>query len=99
MASKHPQLKKAQLVKAAKMRDDGATWNQIREYIGHYVASGTFQKLWEQENIPHRASNPQPQRMATLAKKRQEREATEASERVEADAKPVKASKTAKVTS
>jgi hypothetical protein len=28
------------------MRADGKTWNQIREQIGRYVASGTFQTEW-----------------------------------------------------
>jgi hypothetical protein len=45
---------KEQLTKAAKLRDEGATWNAIREATGTKLGSSQFFRAWEKENIAHR---------------------------------------------
>lgn len=45
---------KAQLTKAAKMRDEGATWNAIREATKTKLGSSAWFKAWEANGIPHR---------------------------------------------
>jgi hypothetical protein len=66
-------LTKADLIEAAKMRDDGATWNQIRERFDVSTASGQFQKLWERHEIPHLPSRDlgTAKRLVALEAKRQ----------------------------
>src|SRR4051794_39728853 len=40
-----------QLEQAAKLRDEGATWNEIREATGTKLGSGAFQRHWAREGI------------------------------------------------
>lgn len=74
-------LTRAQLVKASQMRSQGKTWNQIRAYVGKYVASGTFQTLWAREGIDHlpsRHPEAQVRRIATREANRQAKAKAEA---------------------
>lgn len=45
---------KAQLTKAAKLRDEGATWNAIREATKTKLGSSAWFRAWEREGIAHR---------------------------------------------
>jgi hypothetical protein len=49
-------LTEAQLKKAAKMKLDGSTWNEIRESLGVKTSSGTFQALWDAAGIERPAT-------------------------------------------
>ncbi len=50
------------------MRDNDASWNEIRAELKVRTASGTFQKLWKLEGIPHKPSSKAEtdRRLATL---------------------------------
>jgi hypothetical protein len=58
--SNRVELTKAQLTKAAKMRDDGATWNAIREAFGVKLGSSRWFGLWEENAIAHRPAGESP---------------------------------------
>src|SRR3954471_10933881 len=58
-----------QLVQAAKLRAEGATWDQIREATGAKLGSSGWFRAWERENVEHtpagqrvtpKAENPAP---------------------------------------
>jgi hypothetical protein len=49
-------LSRDTLIKAAKLRSEGATWNAIREATGTKLGSTAFFKAWERENIEHIAA-------------------------------------------
>ena len=51
MATK--QLTKAALKKAAKLRANGATWDEIREATDSRLGSSGFFRAWEREGIEH----------------------------------------------
>lgn len=53
MAAKN-EITKEQLVQAAKLRDEGATWNAIREATGTKLSSSAWFRAWEAEKINHR---------------------------------------------
>jgi hypothetical protein len=55
--SRRPKVTREQLVKAAKLRDEGATWNTIREATGTNLDSSQWFRHWEQEKITHRAAH------------------------------------------
>lgn len=65
-----PKLTKQQLTTAAKMRDEGATWNAIREATGTKYGSSAWFKMWTDAGIDHRPANtPKPKTDAVKATK------------------------------
>jgi hypothetical protein len=74
---------KEQLTKAAKLRDEGATWNAIREATGTKLGSSGWFRAWEKENIPHR---PAKEKIVTDQPTAKERKAATA--KAKAEAKP-----------
>ena len=53
-----PSLTKTQLERAAKLRDDGATWDGIRKALGVKLGSSAWFRAWEREGIEHRPAAP-----------------------------------------
>lgn len=52
-----PTITKATLQKAATMRENGKTWNEIREATKTRLGSSQFFRHWEREGIKHRPAN------------------------------------------
>ena len=66
-------LSRRDLIRAAKLRDSGATWNEIRAEFGVTTPSAQWQRMWEREGIPHMPSRDigTKNRLATLKANRE----------------------------
>jgi hypothetical protein len=71
-ANKKSTVTKAQLIKAAKLRGEGATWNTIRTATGTKLSSSAWFRAWEREGIEHVPAGervkPKPEPKATKPK-------------------------------
>jgi hypothetical protein len=48
---------RTQLIRAADLRDQGYTWNEIRAATGIAQQSSWWFRAWEREGIPHRPAD------------------------------------------
>jgi hypothetical protein len=71
-ATKKSTVTKAQLVKAAKLRGEGATWAAIRTATGTKLSSSAWFRAWEKAEIEHVPAGervkPKPEPKATKPK-------------------------------
>lgn len=75
-----PKLTKAQLEQAARLREGGTSWGDIREKFGTKLNSSGFRKAWDKEGItgPAARERTAPAAKPAAAKKAVTRKATKA---------------------